>query len=134
MIRSQWVSFLFLLSFAISLAHTIAPHSHGNDKSAHSHSSLHHKHEGKNSHSHSSSKLPVVAHFSNSDFIGSEQVNFSATENSVEDGLLPALSFLHPFLHLASCKLSIPFFKEGKPPSGPLLAVLSLRAPPVTLE
>lgn len=130
MIRSQWLSFIFLLAFAISLAHTITPHSHAKVKSVRSHAS-HHHHDGKNSYSHSSSEMPVVAHFSNSDFIGSAQVNFNATENSVGDCLLPA-----PLFSLSApvfCKLSIPARKQGKPPSGLLLAVLSLRAPPVTL-
>lgn len=127
MIRSPWLSFIFLVAFAISLAHTITPHTHAEVKSVRSHA----HHDSKNSHSHSSSDLPVVAHFSNSDFIGSAQVNFNTAENSIGDYPLavPLFSLSVPVF----CKLSIPARKQGKPPSGPLLAVLSLRAPPVTL-
>lgn len=129
MIRSQWVSFIFLLAFAISLAHTIMPHSHAKVKSAQTHSS--HHHDGNHSRSHNSSDLPVFVHFSNSDFIGSAQVNYGVIENSIGDCLLPAplFSLSVPVPH----KLTIPSHQEGSPPSAPLPVVLSLRAPPFTL-
>lgn len=129
MFRSKWVSIIFLVAFAISLAHTITPHSHPKTKSVHTHASQHNHDENK-SHSHSASDLPVFAHFSNSDFISSSsQVNLGGPENLSGDLIISVPIFLLsvPFVS----KLSFPAGKQGRPPSGPLLSVLSLRAPPV---
>ena len=134
MIKSRCVSFLFLLAFAISVVHTITPHSHPKANFTSTHSSQHnhdqHNHDQKNSHSHNSSDLPVFVHFSNYDFIGSPQKNLSPDENSTHYSVLAAPLFLFSVSSLN--KLFVSVRKNGKPPCFPLPAVLSLRAPPAT--
>src|SRR6266704_3682938 len=82
MLKSKWVSFIFILALAsaISVTRSIAPPSHGNDNTAHNNNQ-----ELTKPYSRHISELPASAHFSNSDFITDAQVNFSLVNLIEED-------------------------------------------------
>ncbi|HEY5744621.1 MAG TPA: hypothetical protein VIU12_00965 [Chryseolinea sp.] len=135
MIRSQWISYLFSIAFAMSLAHSVVPHAHPKEKvkqgketaSSHHHHGHHHSH----AHSHgekSKPALPVFAHFSNSDFIGS--VKYSLQEKQQR----PELTFEQALVVSVTLPLLIyqpsPVPHARDLPNKLFLSLRSLRGPP----
>ncbi|MEO7989288.1 MAG: hypothetical protein ABI663_07085 [Chryseolinea sp.] len=132
MLRSQWISYLFNIAFAMSLAHAILPHSHPKEKSKdHKHATSHHHRDHKDAHSHSHDSkpsLPVFTHFSNADFIGSVKYTYHIKSlNVVMEYEQPViLSFALSFVtHQPS---PIPHARDL--PNKSLLSIRLLRAPP----
>src|SRR5260221_4928450 len=131
MLKSKWVSFIFILALAfdISIARSITPDNCVRANSADSHSSHHQEHN--KSKSRSASELQVLAHLSSSDFISGAQVNLCPIVNLAEDDeydedeedcllQVPCLFLVVP----SPYKLFFPTHKSCGPPSSQLLLVL----------
>lgn len=136
MIRSQWIAYLFSIAFAMSLAHSVLPHAHSKEKGKQGKETASHHHHGHHhSHSHnekSKPALPVFAHFSNADFIGSVKYSYQEKHQRPELAFEQAvvISVALPLVtYLAS---PVPHARDL--PNRIFLSLRSLRGPPYFLS
>lgn len=138
MIRGQWVSYVSIFAFAISVAHSIFPHTHpkeeGKNHKHHTDNSTSHSHKKSdhhNSHSDDSPQLPVFTHVATSDVTVSPKQSYSVKQ-------LIAIEFegLHQgspiFPVLPDLPAPIPYSRDL--PQGLDFYLYSLRAPPFSIS
>ena len=136
MIRSQWIAYLFSIAFAMALAHSVLPHAHSKEKGKQGKGTASHHHHGhQHSHSHgekSKPALPVFAHFSNADVIGSVKYSYQEKQQRPERACEQAvvISVALPLVtYLAS---PVPHARDL--PNRIFLTLRSLRGPPYFLS
>lgn len=130
--KRSWFSCFFFFAFAVSLVHSSIPHTHPEKKdkpivsdtdiNSHDHDS--HGHDGEPS-------LPVYAHFSNADFIGNSNYEFSAEEKFVIQAIEPVIISVKQREDL---KKEFPFPRPREHPASRSRSSQSLRGPPFFLH
>lgn len=133
MIRCQWILYLFFIAFAVSMGHNILPHAHAKEKAKKTTSS--HHHDGDYHHAHSKAPkpvLPVFAHFSNGDFIGS--IKYSLQEKQQRSVLVFEIPVLISVALPALAYLPLPVPHARDLPQKFFLSIQSLRAPPYSIS
>ena len=144
MIKRQWPPVLFIIAFAISLAHASIPHSHPDpieESHRHSHaaqsSNLSHSHDSKSEHhdhshnhsdqDHKGSDRPVFSHFSNADYLGNSFFEFQVKGKHLIELVQPVTVGLNvPFIP----EKHFLFPRARDLPSSRHRSSESLRAPP----
>lgn len=138
MIRSQWISYLFSVAFAMSLAHSVLPHAHPKEKAKGGKETVSHHHHGhQHAHSHAHDKkskpaLPVFAHFSNADFIGSVKYSFQEKQLRSELAFEQAVVISVALPLLTYLPSPVPHARDL--PNKVFLSLRSLRGPPYFLS
>lgn len=130
--KRSWFTYLFLLAFIISWAHSAIPHSHPDkkNKSATSEADDHHHDHGHDHEKHGHDQdptLPVFAHFSNADFIANLKHELPAKKAFLIETLEP-LEFSYDLP--AELLKQILFPRPREHPAGEFKSIQSLRAPP----
>jgi len=136
MIRGQWISFLFSIAFAMSLAHSVLPHAHSKEKAKQGKETASHHHHGHH-HSHAQDEkskpaLPVFAHFSNADFIGSVKYSFQEKQQRPELTCVQAVVVSVALPLLTYLPSPLPHARDL--PNKVFLSLRSLRGPPYFLS
>ena len=137
--KNQWASILFLIAFALSVAHSSIPHGHPVPPHEYKHStkSHHHnenndehtKHGHDNSNHNSDHNLPVFSHFSNADYLLNSKYELFVKGKFIIECLEPVkISLQLP--EGIDRKVPIPGAREL--PSSRFRSSQSLRAPPIT--
>lgn len=130
MTRSPWISYLFSIAFAMSVAHAVTPHAHSKGGEAchtNTASDTCTPHEDFHAQSHKpSAPLPVVAHFANADFIRSVKYSYPAKQHPVTEVHSPVFSVALPFL----MRQPVPLPDTRDLPDKIIGSIQLLRAPP----
>jgi hypothetical protein len=139
MIRSQWISYLFSIAFVMSLAHSVLPHAHPKEKVKQGKHTASHHHHGHGHHSHARAQdekskpaLPVFAHFSNADFIGSVKYSFQEKQQRPELAFEQAVVISVELPLLTYLPSPVPHARDL--PNKIFLSLRSLRGPPYFLS
>lgn len=129
--KRSWFSCVYVLAFAVSLAHNSIPHAHPEKTYSHAvltgHRHDHHSHEHDAKGDHHESSLPVFSHFSNADYIGNPKYEFTAKSHSLIQALNPVgVSFNLP----DDSEEQVLFPRPREHPPNRVGSSQSLRAPP----
>ena len=142
--KQVWPSILFLIAFAISLAHSCLPHAHPTkpknppqSTDSHHHQAHapkdHQHHDSEHSHDHDSD-LPVFSHFSNADFISNVKLIFSGKVKVLKtDKFFTQTNITYPSLKKAIDKTP-PIHRARELPILHLSSANSLRGPPTYIN